>query len=101
MEYLPFVGVFASAFAGFWLGIVFAKKKLIYDTRVLGLMKRQNELELEVADIRELQDRVLASHKKLQARVGMDRARRAKNAVDQIESDHDLMQRFRPGHVHE
>lgn len=101
MEYLQFALVFAFGFAGFYLGTLFAKSKCIVDPRVLGVIRRMSEVELELADLRELHERVLASHKKLSARVGMDRARRAKRESEEEPSDFEIANRFTPGRLFE
>lgn len=99
MEYLQFALTFASGFLGFYVGSVFAREKLVHDPRTLSVIKRQSEVELEIADLRDLHERMLASHRKLSARIGMDHARRAKKESEQAESDFELAQRFRPGLV--
>lgn len=74
--------VFLAIGAGLWLAVLsFVCAKLVFrhregfDPRVIGLMKQLGEQRIEIADLRDLYERLMTSHKRLRSSAGMAKLR--------------------------
>lgn len=54
-----------------------------HDPRVVGLLKQFGEWQIEVADLRDLYERLMTSHKRLRSSAGMAKLRGIKEAAEQ------------------
>lgn len=84
-----------------WLGCniffcawIYKRYKSGLDPRVLSILKRQGELEIEMSDLTSLYDRLMLSHKRLRASAGMAHLRGKKTAVESEESDAAILKRL-------
>lgn len=78
MEYLTFGLIFAGSFLiGAVLSTVMFKyrAKTVTPKRVLTLSKHVDNLRIEVADLRDLYERLMTSHKRLRSSAGMAKLR--------------------------
>lgn len=82
MSYAPYLTFMAALWLAcntFFCAILWKRYKNGVDPRVLALMKRFGELEIELADMRDLYERLMTSHKRLRSSAGMAKLRGIKD----------------------
>lgn len=72
------------------VGVVYLvrKHKEGFDPRVVGQIKRLAEVEIQLADLHDLYERLMTSHKRLRSSAGMAKLRGIKEAEQQDDLKH-------------
>ena len=72
---LTILAGFACTIGAFYVGVQVTKHKLVHDPRVVGLMKQIGELQIDLANLHDLYERLMTSHKRLRSSAGMAKLR--------------------------
>lgn len=75
MDILTFALICGCALAGFLAGASYIARFKPRDPRVVKVGKALSEVQIELSDLRDLYERLLASHKRLRSSAGMAKLR--------------------------
>lgn len=87
-EILTITGVLWLAALTYSVVYLVRDRKSGFDPRVVGQMKRIAELEIQLADLHDLYERLMTSHKRLRSSAGMAKLRGMKQEEDKRELKH-------------
>lgn len=91
MSYLALLTVIGFLWLGictFGLVYLVRDRKKGFDPRVIGQMKRLAEVEIQLADLHDLYERLMTSHKRLRSSAGMAKLRGIKSEEESNDLKH-------------